>query len=308
MKLSRPLLLASVAVTLFALACGGDDSANYSGEPTGHIFFTTDRDGNTEIYSMAVDGSDEVNLTNDPGQDDSPDVNGTADHIAFISTRNGAQDVWVMDIDGGNPTARTNDPAADASPIWSPDSTKIAHYSARSTEQGLLWVTDVESGNGGPLLDSITPSTPDVACSGGVPAGWLDAETVLYQGTQGDIRAGQVCAVTTAGADIKVIYSKDGTALLEPALSPDGKTLVFASDANGNLDIYVVGIDGIDAKRLTIDPGPDSTPAWSPDGQWIVFSSERTGDAEIYIMRPDGSDVRQVTDNAAEDTTPVWAP
>jgi TolB protein len=307
MKLT--ILLLSMAIALVVTACGGDDdSETYTGEPTGRIVFTSDRDGNTEIYSAAIDGSALVNLTNDPAQDDSPDINSTLDHIAFISTRGGAQDVWVMDIDGGNPAARTKDPAADSSPIWSPDSTKIAHYSAREQEKGFLWVTEVESGSGGPLLDSLMPATPEIVCAGGIPAGWLDAETVLYQGSQGDIRAGQICSVKLSGADVKVIVSKPSAALLDPALSPDGKKLVFASNASGNLDIYVVGIDGKDEKRLTIDPGIEGSPAWSPDGQWIVFTSERDGDSEVYIMRPDGSDVRQVTDNDAADTQPVWIP
>ncbi len=63
----------------------------------------------------------------------------------------------------------------------------------------------------------------------------------------------------------------------EPSWSPDGKHLVIASDRDGNSEIYTVGVDGSNLKRITDHPAEDSAPEWSPDGNRIAFVSDRGG-------------------------------
>jgi serine/threonine protein kinase/Tol biopolymer transport system component len=65
----------------------------------------------------------------------------------------------------------------------------------------------------------------------------------------------------------------------DPALSPDGKLLAFASDrsGDGNLDIWVQQVGGAKPVRLTNNSFDDREPAFSPDGHTIAFRSEREG-------------------------------
>ena len=77
--------------------------------------------------------------------------------------------------------------------------------------------------------------------------------------------------------------------------SPDGKTLAFVGDRNGNLDIYTIPAGGGDETRLTEANGLDDGPDYSPDGQYIYFNSERTGTMQIWRMRADGSGQEQIT-------------
>jgi TolB protein len=76
--------------------------------------------------------------------------------------------------------------------------------------------------------------------------------------------------------------------------SPDGKTLAFVGQRNGDFDIYSIPVEGGEEKRLTTAKGLDDGPEYSPDGKYIYFNSERTGHMQIWRMKPDGSDEEQV--------------
>ena len=77
--------------------------------------------------------------------------------------------------------------------------------------------------------------------------------------------------------------------------SPDGKTLAYCAERNGEYDIYTISVEGGQEKRLTTAAGLDDGPDYSPDGQYIYFNSERTGLMQIWRMRVDGSGQEQVT-------------
>ena len=86
----------------------------------------------------------------------------------------------------------------------------------------------------------------------------------------------------------------------DPALSPDGKLLAYASDRSGegNLDIWVQRLARGEARgeplRLTRDPADDSEPTFSPDGNSIAFSSARNGGG-IYLIPAGGGQERLLT-------------
>lgn len=94
----------------------------------------------------------------------------------------------------------------------------------------------------------------------------------------------------------------DMAAEAAPAWSPDGQKLAFASDRDGDRDIYVVDANGSNLTNLTNDNDRDGEPDWSPDGTQLAFS-EPEG---VSIMSSDGSDVRSLTTIGGE--SPVWSP
>lgn len=94
-----------------------------------------------------------------------------------------------------------------------------------------------------------------------------------------------------------------------PAWSPDGQTIAFVSNRDGNMEIYAVSPDGSNLRRLTSHEADDWAPAWSPDGRRIAFWSEREGGvAEVYVMDADGSNVRRITSGAHGDWNLAWSP
>lgn len=77
--------------------------------------------------------------------------------------------------------------------------------------------------------------------------------------------------------------------------SPDGKTLAFCGERNGEFDVYTISAEGGEEKRLTTASGLDDGPEYTADGQWIYFNSIRSGQMQIWRMHPDGSNEEQVT-------------
>lgn len=84
--------------------------------------------------------------------------------------------------------------------------------------------------------------------------------------------------------------------------------IVFASERDGNVDLYTMSLDGADVRRITSDPAVDDSPCWSPDGARIAFTSERDGNREIYLINADGTGTTRVTDDPSVDDWPVWSP
>jgi TolB protein len=80
--------------------------------------------------------------------------------------------------------------------------------------------------------------------------------------------------------------------------SPDGKTLAFVGERNGNFDIYTIPVTGGEETRLTTAAGLDDGPDYSPDGAYIYFNSVRSGQMQIWRMKPDGSAQEQITNDA----------
>lgn len=62
-----------------------------------------------------------------------------------------------------------------------------------------------------------------------------------------------------------------------PHFSPDGKTIAFTGQYNGNSDVYIVSTEGGEPTRLTWHPGADVVTGWTPDGKSVLFRSGRTG-------------------------------
>jgi hypothetical protein len=87
--------------------------------------------------------------------------------------------------------------------------------------------------------------------------------------------------------------------------SPDGKTLAFCGERNGNFDVYTIPAAGGEETRLTTAEGLDDGPEYSPDGKYIYFNSIRSGLMQIWRMKPDGSGQEQVT---ADDGYNNWFP
>lgn len=94
------------------------------------------------------------------------------------------------------------------------------------------------------------------------------------------------------------------------AMNPlgDSTRLVFASERDGDSDIFVMEGDGSDVQQVTFNEANDDKPSWSPDGRRIAFESNLDGDYDIYVMDDDGGALTKLTDNNVDDWGPAWSP
>jgi Tol biopolymer transport system component/predicted Ser/Thr protein kinase len=90
-----------------------------------------------------------------------------------------------------------------------------------------------------------------------------------------------------------------------PTISPDGRSVAYVANDEGDTDIFLLRVGGSNPINLTADsPYNDYGPAFSPDGEQIAFSSTR-GSGGVYVMGATGEDPRRV---APEGFDPAWSP
>lgn len=90
--------------------------------------------------------------------------------------------------------------------------------------------------------------------------------------------------------------------------SPDGTTLAYCAERNGQYDIYTISSKGGVERQLTDTVGLDDGPEFSPDGHYIWFNSTRTGLMQVWRMKSDGSEQTQVTFEESNNWFPHISP
>jgi TolB protein len=240
-----------------------------------------------DLYRKSVDGRTVTQLTSDPADDMMPAISPDGTRIAFVSNRAGNWDVYAMPIEGGAPTQITFDGDDEVQPTWSPDGSTIAFARRnRRTDRWEIWTADTR-----------LPGATTYLCDGFLPRWCPDpkANKLLFQRArqQGSRLFGvwTVDIVDGEATNPTEIVSAQDAAVVQPAWSPDGSHIVFAtimdptSTAASHTDLWTIKADGSGRINLTSDRFRNMQPVWGRNDR-IYFVSNRGGVENIWSLAP----------------------
>ena len=224
-----------------------------------------------------------------------PALSSDGNRVAFTSGEQGGGDLdlYVINSDGSNrQLIWKGDQLIQSSVAWSPDHTTLVfdQYSEQNRIDVPLQVFTIPSdGSEQPL--QLTEGEPN-----GKPKWGPDDRIVflsLRDASEQEIEnseAQEIYSMRSDGSDpVNLTHNPARDVLAET--SPDGSTIVFASDrsGNGDFDIWTMNTDGSNPLQLTDHAERETNPTWSSDGKHILYRSDRTP-AGLWYMNPDGSD------------------
>ena len=271
------------------------------------IVFSSERDGDSEIYLMNQDGTGLTRLTYDPATDSLPYCSPDGSRIVFSSDRAAKKQLYLIDIDGSNVTRLTHNEFDNNSPSWSPDGNKIAFSSGGNATPSNLYTIYPDGSNQRQITNLagynfLSPTwSPDgrkLAAEGGILGETIDTEW-------GEAGRLQIWTFNADGSDPTQLTDLDAYNGY-PAWSPAGSSIIFDSTVQGWADILSVSLVDGSVTNLTNDPLANEFAAWAPDGSKIAFVADRDGNNEIYVMDADGGNQTRLTNHEASDSGPAW--
>lgn len=297
---------APAVLSRLPLPPGADAGPRWS--PDGkRVAFVSAESGNLGVMVTNGDGEgDAVRITASGGDEQSPRWGPDGDRLAYTADADGHSDIYLswLQSEAGAPSAPVRITSADTDEFlgdWSPDGQWLIFTRQSDGEAQGLWLRNPDGVNLLQLTsgnDSAPVWSPDNDAIAFVREVDGNRDIYLLRPQQDKDWRGAVDAEA-------LIDSPDADH--SPAWAPDGDTLAFVSDRDGNPEIYVFDTDeGGPPQRLTVNEAADSQPVWSPDGNQIAFVSSLHQQSEIYAMNNDGTNQRRLTHNNAKDHSPDW--
>ena len=216
-----------------------------------------------DIYRIGADGKNPRRLTSNPEGNFDPVVSPDGGWIAFASSRDGNAEVYVMRADGSEQRRLTAFHLDDWGAQWSPDGGTLAFLSNREGADRIFLVKPDGTGQRKLHEASDTGSARKDRAEAD-PVWSPDGTRIAYtlRTREGTSRVRVTDVRTGETRDLSDGRGKDSM----PAWSPDGRYLVYASDRDGEVDLYLVRADGTGATRLTRAKGADWLPRWISAG------------------------------------------
>ena len=250
------------------------------------IAFQSDRDGDSEIFTMIADGKKQIQLTRNTASESYPDWSPDGTRIAFSTNREGDWEIYVMNADGTGQAPLTSVARDDWNPSWSPDGKKIAFVSEREGNSR-IYVMNADGSDQQKLTADLDVDDVDTS-----PSWSPDGTRIAFVGGPED--EAYIDVVSTDGSGR--VRLTDSEMDYGPSWSPDGTQLLFASDRDGDADLYAMEAHGANPRRLPVSGrGDEWWPQLSPDGDTLAFVSDRDGTTQVHVAPADGSDARRLT-------------
>ncbi len=241
-------------------------------------------------------------------------VSATNGRIAFASDRDGDFEIFSIRPDGMGLVKLTNDTTDDDDPAWSPDGSRIAYVRTGVCDAPCkaIWVMDAD----GTDATALTPWSNAIQDS--APT-WLSMTTMLYTSTRvsgGGLQPKEIWSIPATGG-VSTQLTETSAASYVPDVSPDGASIVFASDRDGTGRLYTMTSSGASQSVVALAGAQVPTkfakdPSWAPGDDRLAFTGSSVLVAtppDLYVASTDGSG-SQIVYNPADHPVymPSWSP
>ncbi len=279
-----------LSITILTLVCGGVYPVFAEAPTTPKILFTSSRDGNSDIYMMNPDGSEQVNLTQHPASDLGAVWSPTGDKILFVSDRQGTRvrDLYLMDPDGSNVRRvfKKKAKGARSNPAWSTDGKQFAYS-----------YTDWDRFEFGLYLGTFGEEDAELLPYGNSPEWSPNGTEIAYsiphqfgsRLTFMDVRTRKL----EQPLPDKALRRQSG-----PSWSAAGDRLAITGNRHplpvildrelhnawaDKYTVFIVNRDGTGLQQLVEEAGPGAgVSALSPDGSEVLYTQEINGHYQVF--------------------------
>lgn len=219
--------------------------------------------------------------------------------IAFVCQIFRAQasnQICIINADGaGFRRLTTDNTRQHYYPSIAPDGKSVIYAAFREPNIYEIYEMDIASGEVTQLTERLgNLNGPEIS-----PDGTL----IAFKLSKGN--SNQIWLMNRDGSDPRSVPNASGW---DPTWSPDGQSILFASDMQGAIQLYRIRPDGSELLKISDLPAIRGRSDWSPDGQFIVTYSGEPWKRDVYIMNADGSNARMLTPTGGNSQGPSISP
>ena len=276
-----------------------------------HIIFSSRRWWNYDIFITDIFNSNVSQITKNKWIDFNPNISPNSDKLLFVSDRDGNREIYISDLEwldgyigwrAKNLKNITNTAENDWTPVYSPIEDKIVYstYFPQNDNYDIFIMND--DGTEKVNLTN-TPSYEKF------PQFSPDGSFIIYQGWEkGYMEIFFYGLLDKNKINITRNIKSNDIISHGNSFSPDGETIVFTSERDGNRNIFTSKINGTELKQITSHQSNDYEPVFSKDGESIVFTSERDGNKQIYMYDNSNGSIKNISNHSKDDWNPRFYP
>lgn len=235
------------------------------------ITFSSNRDGNWEIYIASTDGTLQQRLTHTTAQNSGPVWSPTGQFIAFESNRDGHWELYMLDVTSGVETRLTYGTANHINAFWSPDGTQLLFQSDRNGGIWQIYELNIASQNFWLVSDGHGDDLD--------PSYSFDGTRILFRSLRD--HNSTIYMLNRDGTNLAAVSNPAGRTL-NAVWSPDDTLIAYQSNLDGDMDIYVYEVATGQTRKLTDNPVDDYAPTWLCASPTLAFTSDVDGNPNLF--------------------------
>ena len=284
---------------LFVASC---ETKQSSETPRGKIFFTSNRDGDYNIYMYDFERDSSIQISKHSKTDFAPhSVNG--EQVYYYSDRQGPKNIFIHDRLKNTERELFPDTADNVLPCISADGKFLVYCTNRWHGNRDLELLDLQSKQTRVLTNNeFYEESPSLHPNG---------KTLLFtrmfreEGDSSHAANGEIFSLNLLSKEETQLTNKKGYDS-GAQFSPDGKWIAFYGESEKNWDVYLLNVAENSIENLTADSLECYSPSWSPDGKFICYTAGSKNDFDLWIINVQSKEKRKLVESSGREVNPCW--